>query len=69
MKQTDGSMGFRISTLEDAPGVTWVAGDEQTIFLPGRDTFNLRSRLNCYFWFGADSVPRGFWSMFRVSVL
>ena len=28
-------MGFRISTLEDAPGVTWVAGDEQIVFLPG----------------------------------
>ena len=28
MKRTDGSTGFRISTLEDAPGVTWVAGDE-----------------------------------------
>ena len=32
-------MGFRISTLEDAPGVTWVAGDEQTIFLLGAGHF------------------------------
>ena len=34
----------------------------------GRNTFSLCSRLNYYFWFGADSVPRGFWSAFRVSV-
>ena len=39
MKRTDGSTGFRISTLEDAPGVTWVAGDEQTVFLPGERHF------------------------------
>ena len=39
MKRTDGSTGFRISTLEDAPGVTWVAGDEQTVFLPGTRHF------------------------------
>ena len=89
MKQTDGSTGFRISTLEDALGVTWVAGDEQTVFLPGarhfqcplpselfwrrayrppsggHDTFSVRSSLNR---FGANSVPRGFWSAFRVSV-
>ena len=39
MKRTDGSTGFRISTLEDAPGVAWVAGDEQTVFLPGARHF------------------------------
>ena len=39
MKRTDGSTGFLISTLEDAPGVTWVAGDEQADFLPGAGHF------------------------------
>ena len=68
MKRIDGSTGFRISTLEDAPGVTWVAGDEQTIFLPGARHSQSPLRLNCYFRFGADSVLRGFWSAFRVSV-
>ena len=65
MKQTDGSPGFRISTLEDTPGVTCVAGDEQTVFLLGARHFQspLPSEL-----FGADSVPCGFWSAFRVSV-
>ena len=39
MKQTDGSTGLRISTLGDAPEVTWVAGDEQTVFLLGARQF------------------------------
>ena len=39
MKRTDRFTGLRISTLEDAPGVTWVAGDEQTVFLPGARHF------------------------------
>ena len=31
--------------------------------------FSLRSRLSLYFCFGADSVPRGFWAAFCMSVL
>ena len=39
MKRTDGSTGFQISTLEDAPGVAWLAGDEQPVSLLGARHF------------------------------